>query len=112
MKPAYPRIPYGCTDFETMRRERMPYVDKTRFVRELEEVHYAFLLRPRGFGKSCWVSLLRNYYDRNAAERFEALFAGTDIARRPTPDRNRFVILHFDFSAFGDTVVTSPESFE
>ena len=112
MKPAYPRIPYGCTDFETMRRERMPYVDKTRFVRELEEVHYAFLLRPRGFGKSCWVSLLRNYYDRNAAERFEALFAGTDIARRPTPDRNRYVILHFDFSAFGDTVVISSESFE
>ena len=67
-----------------MRREWMLYVDKTRFLHELEKVHYAFLMRPHGFGKSCWVSLLRNYYDRNAADRFEALFAGTDIARRPT----------------------------
>ena len=30
MRTAYPRIPYGWTNFETMRRERMPYVDKTR----------------------------------------------------------------------------------
>ena len=40
-------------DFEAMRGERMLYVDKTRFLHELEEVHYAFLMRPRGFGKSC-----------------------------------------------------------
>ena len=113
MRPAaYPRVPSGWTDFETMRRERTLYVDKTRFLHELEEVRYAFLLRPRGFGKSCWVSLLQNYYDRNAADRFEALFAGTDIAQRPTPDRHRYLVLHFDFSAFDDTVETSRERFE
>ena len=95
-----------------MRRERALYVDKTRFLHELEEVHYAFLFRPRGFGKSCWVSLLRHYYDRCAADRFESLFAGTDIARRPTPDRHRYVVLHFDFSALRDAEQTSQEPFE
>ena len=112
MSTAYPQIPYDRTDFEAMRRERMLYVDKTRFLHEMEEISYAFLLRPHGFGKSCWVSLLQNYYDRNAAHRFEALFAGTDIARRPTPDRHRYVILHFDFSVLGDAEETSRERFD
>ena len=108
----YPQIPYGWADFEAMRREHTLYVDKTRFLHELEEVRYAFFFRPRGFGKSCWVSLLQNYYDRSAADRFESLFAGTDIARRPTPDRHRYVVLHFDFSALGDAEQTSQERFE
>jgi len=32
----YPQIPYGWADFEAMRRERTLYVDKTRFLHELE----------------------------------------------------------------------------
>ena len=112
MSPTWPPIPYGWTDFEAMRRERTLYVDKTRFLHELEEERYVFFFRPRGFGKSCWVSLLRNYYDRSAADRFESLFAGTDVGRRPTPDRNRYVILHFDFSALGDAGETSQDHFE
>ena len=110
--PAYPRIPYGESDFRRIRLNRWLYVDKTRLLHELEEVRYAFFFRPRGFGKSCWVSLLQNYYDRSAADRFESLFAGTDIARRPTPDRHRYVILHFDLSALGDAGETSQEHFE
>ena len=56
MATAFPQIPYGWADFEAMRRERCLYVDKTRFVRELENERYAFLIRPRRFGKSSWVS--------------------------------------------------------
>ena len=95
-----------------MRRERTLYVDKTRFLHDLEQERYAFLIRPRRFGKSCWVSLLESYYDRTRAGRFEAIFGGTDIARHPTPNRHRYVILRFDFSAFNDTLETLPERFE
>ena len=95
-----------------MRRERTLYVDKTRFLHDLEQERYAFLIRPRRFGKSCWVSLLESYYDRTRAERFKAIFGGTDIARHPTPNRHRYVILRFDFSAFDDTLETLPERFE
>jgi len=109
---SFPQIPYGWADFEAMRRERTLYVDKTRFLHDLEDERYAFLIRPRRFGKSLWVALLACYYDRTRADRFEELFAGTDIGRRPTPNRNRYVILHFDFSAFDDTPETLRERFE
>ena len=66
LSTAYPPIPYGWADFEAMRRERTLYVDKTRFLHDLEQERYAFLIRPRRFGKSCWVALLESYYDRNA----------------------------------------------
>ena len=108
----YPQIPYGWADFEAMRRERTLYVDKTRFLHDLEQERYAILIRPRRFGKSCWVALLESYYDRNRADRFEAIFGGTDIAQRPTLNRHRYVILRFDFSAFDDTLQTLRERFE
>ena len=110
--PTYPRIPYGWADFEAIRLERRLYVDKTRFLHELEEERFAFLIRPRRFGKSCWVSLLEHYYDRNRADRFETLFGGTDIGRIPTPNRSRYVILRFDFSAVNDALETLEREFE
>ena len=110
--PDYPRIPYGWADFRAIRLEGRLYVDKTRFLRRLEEERYVFLIRPRRFGKSCWVSLLENYYDRNRADEFEALFGGTDVGRRPTEDRHRYVVLRFDFSVFDDAPETLRERFE
>ena len=87
--PAYPRIPYGEADFRRIRLNRWLYVDKTRFLRRLEQERYVFLIRPRRFGKSLWVSLLENYYDRWWGHEFEAVFAGTDIGRNPTAERHR-----------------------
>ena len=110
--PDYPRIPYGWADFRAIRREGRLYVDKTRFLRRLEEERYVFLIRPRRFGKSCWVSLLENYYDRNRAGEFEALFGGTDVGGRPTDQRHRYVVLRFDFSVFDDAPETLRERFE
>ena len=81
MLPAYPRIPYGEADFRRIRLNRWLYVDKTRFLRLLEQERYVFLIRPRRFGKSLWASVLENYYDRFWADGFDATFAGTDIGR-------------------------------
>ncbi len=47
MPTSSPPIPYGWSDFALMRRERSLYVDKTRFLRELENERFAFLIRPR-----------------------------------------------------------------
>ena len=107
-----PTIPYGWSDFAAMRRERCLYVDKTRLVRELESERYAFLVRPRRFGKSCWVSLLESYYERSRGAQFQGTFADTDIGRQPTDNRHRYVVLRFDFSAFDDTLETLRERFE
>ena len=112
MSASYPRIPYGWADFRAIRLENRLYVDKTRFVHALEEERYTFFIRPRRFGKSCWVSLLDNYYERNRAADFEAVFGGTDLGRQPTENRHRYVVLRFNFSAFDDTLETLRERFE
>ena len=110
--PAYPHIPYGQGDFRRIRLRRWLYVDKTRFLRRLEQEHYAFLIRPRRFGKTVWVSLLENYYDRFWAGDFDATFAGTDIGQDPTEERSRYVTLRFNFSAVDDKLATLEREFE
>ena len=112
MAAACPRIPYGEADIRRIRLKGWLYVDKTRFLRRLEDESYAFLIRPRRFGKSLWVSVLENYYDRTRADEWHAVFDGTDIGRQPTDDRSRYVILRFNFSAFDDTLETLRERFE
>ena len=110
--PAYPRIPYGQSDFRRIRLNRRLYVDKTRFLRRLEQEDYVFLIRPRRFGKSLWVSLLENYYDLCWAHEFDAVFAGTDVGRDPTPERHRYVVLRFDFSMVNDKLETLEREFD
>ena len=96
---SYLHIPYGETSFPRIRRNGWLYVDKTRFLRPLEDERYVFFIRPRRFGKSCWLSLLECYYGRHWAHEFEDLFGGTDIGRAPTAERGRYVVVRFDFSA-------------
>ena len=108
----YPPIPYGMADFSAIRGDGFLYVDKTRFVRELENKRYAFFLRPRRFGKTCWVSVLEHYYDRTLAGDFEALFKDTDIGRNPTANRSSYAVLRLDFSAFGKDLSNLEASFE
>ena len=100
----FPAIPYGYAFFKGIRREGCLYIDKTRFLHALEQVRFAFFIRPRRFGKSCWLSLLESYYDRTEAADFDAVFAGTAIAADPTPNRSRYVVLRFDFSGSGDSL--------
>ena len=112
MPASYPRIPYGWANFRAIRLENRLYVDKTRFIYPLEEERYAFLIRPRRLGKSCWISLLENYYDRRAADEFEAIFGGTHLGRQPTENRHRYVVLRFNFSAFKNALETLEHYFE
>ena len=46
------RIPYGIMNFEHLRRDNCYFVDKTRFIQQIEEANkYVFFIRPRRFGK-------------------------------------------------------------
>ena len=112
VRKPFPPIPYGMADFRAIREEGYLYVDKTRFVREMENDRHVFLLRPRRFGKSCWVSILQHYYDRTREGNFEALFAGTDIGAEPTTNRSRYAVLRLNFSTFSKELSTLQENFE
>ena len=111
--PPFPAIPYGRGNFRSLRLDGCLYVDKTRFIRTLEqEARYAFFIRPRRFGKSLWLTMLNAYYDRAQAAHYDAVFTGTDIGADPTPNRSRYVTLYFDFSAFRQALPTLEERFE
>ena len=111
-RPQFPAIPYGLAYFKGIRREGCLYVDKTRFLHALEQERFVFFIRPRRFGKTCWLSMMESYYDRNQADDFAKLFGGTDVGRDPTPNRSRYVVLRFNFSAFNDALETLEQNFE
>ena len=112
VRKPFPPIPYGIADFRTIRREGFLYVDKTRFLRALENERYVFFLRPRRFGKTCWVSVLEHYYDRTRKDGFDALFSGTDIGKSPTANRSGYAVLRLNFAAFSKRLATLEENFE
>ncbi|MCE7985644.1 MAG: AAA family ATPase [Caldilinea sp. CFX5] len=93
------KFPYGISDFYQVITENYLYVDRTDRIPVLEEAGKTLLfLRPRRFGKSLLLSMLENYYDVNKAPEFDRLFGGLAIGRQPTPLRNRYLILRWDFS--------------
>ena len=93
------KIPYGVSDFKRLRREGYYFVDKSAYIRTLEQCgSFLFFVRPRRFGKSLFLDMLRCYYDVAEKENFDALFGGLDIARDPTENRNRYQVLALDFS--------------
>ena len=91
------RIPYGVINWAKLVRECL-FVDNTSYIQRLEEVDTPVFLRPKRFGKSIVCSMLAHYYDVNLKDRFDELFGKTDIGRNPTPLRNSFLVLQFDFS--------------
>lgn len=95
-------IPYGISDFKRLRNENFYYVDKTIYLPLIEKMpSYLFLIRPRRFGKSLFLSLMRTYYDILQKDNFEKYFGDLWIGSHPTDQRNRFQVLYFDFSKAG-----------
>ena len=91
-------LPYGMSDFATIRKENRYYVDKTMFIPKLEEFKYQMFLRPRRFGKSLMLNMLAAYYDVAMKDSFDDLFGGLYIGDNPTEERNKYLILKFNFS--------------
>lgn len=105
-------IPYGIGSYELMREEDYYYVDKTGYLREIEKASpYLFFIRPRRFGKTLFISMMETYYDIYKKDRFGQYFEGTDIFENPTPRRNSYLILIFNFSAVSPSVDQVEESF-
>ncbi|WP_056928725.1 AAA family ATPase [Candidatus Symbiothrix dinenymphae] len=94
------RLPYGNSDFESVRTGGYAYVDKTRFIELLENEpnRNLFFIRPRKFGKSLFFSMLSHYYDIAEADKFEQLFGDLYIGKHPTPMKNSYLVLKFNFS--------------
>ena len=57
-----------------------------------------FFIRPRRFGKSIFLSMLRAYYDIAQKEKFQKRFGNLWIGSRPTPLQGKFQVVYLDFS--------------
>lgn len=68
-------IPYGISDFNRIRNGNFYFVDKTMYLPLIEKKpSYLFLIRPRRFGKSVFLSMMRTYYDILRQDDFDAYF--------------------------------------
>jgi len=76
-------MPVGIEDFGKLVNEKYYMIDKTRFIKELIDCRgeVTLITRPRRFGKTLTLSMLRYFFSvENAAEN-RKLFAGLDIER-------------------------------
>ena len=68
------KLPIGIQTFDKIRRENYIYIDKTKEAYELiNDYTYAFLARPRRFGKSLFIDTLKNLFEAKK-ELFEGLY--------------------------------------
>ena len=93
-------LPRGVGNYEELIKDNYYYVDKTKYIEELEKYpnKRIMFLRPRKFGKTLFTSTLEYYYDIKAVDKFEELFGETYIGKNPTQNKNRYYILKFNFS--------------
>ena len=107
------KIPYGDADYGKIIENNMFYVDKTKFIYELENLsNYIFIIRPRRFGKSLWINLLQYYYDINLKDLFSSLFKDTYIGKHPTPYRNSYLTIAFNFAMVDPSIDRVQEDFQ
>ena len=99
MSNDFKRIPYGISSFKQVREEGLYLVDKSMFFEQLELAgNFFYIVRPRRFGKSLFLNMLEAYYDINEKDNFDKLFAGLYVADHPTGNRNKYLVMHLDFS--------------
>ena len=101
------KLPTGVSNYEELIEDGYYYIDKTMYIEKLESFSNKriMFLRPRKFGKTLFTSTLENYYDILKKDKFEKLFGETYIGEKPTPNKNRYHILKFNFSGIDTTTI-------
>src|SRR5262245_33047526 len=96
------QIPIGIDDFRMLREADLEYVDKSHLISEIIDrrgtlVH--LLPRPRRFGKSLNLSMLRYFFEKRD-ENLWHLFEGLHIAQAGDRYRQhfqRYPVVYFSF---------------
>ena len=91
------KLPIGVQSFESLRKDGFLYVDKTKYIFDL--VHTSkqyFLSRPRRFGKSLFLSMLKAYWEGK-----KDLFEGLEIVKLEADNPEAwqsYPVFYFDFN--------------
>ena len=87
-----PRTPIGVDDFRLLREQKLTYVDKSHLICEvLDKVGTQVLLlpRPRRFGKSLNLSMLRCFFEKREDD-LSPIFEGLCVWQAGDPYREHF----------------------
>ena len=108
----YKRLPYGVADYTWIKSQNNYCTDKTMFIPKMEEAGYfLYLIRPRRFGKSVFLTMLQAYYDIEKKDSFHTTFKDTWIESHPTEGLGKYQVLYFDFSRAAAGPGTLEENF-
>lgn len=97
-----PRIPIGHDDFRKLREAGFEYVDKSEMIRDLIERgggEVVLFPRPRRFGKTLNLSMLRCWFEKTEQD-LSHLFSDLSIWRAGEAVRahfQRYPVIHFNF---------------
>lgn len=87
------KLPIGIQTFSDIRKDDYVYVDKTDIAFNLiDSYRYAFLSRPRRFGKSLFLDTLKNIFEGN-----KELFKGLAIEHKWNWDVS-YPVIHINFA--------------
>ena len=93
------KFPYGLADFQALRRSGYVYVDRTAYLRLVEDMGRSLLfVRPRRFGKSLWLQTQAAWYDLRTAEHHASLFGNLDADQHETQTAHQYFVLIWNFS--------------
>ncbi|HEY4532582.1 MAG TPA: AAA family ATPase [Fusobacterium sp.] len=79
------QLPVGVSDFKELIEGNYYFVDKTDFIQEIltDGAKVKLFTRPRRFGKTLNMSMLRYFFDSRNAEEHRKLFTDLDIQHSP-----------------------------
>lgn len=92
--------PYGESAYENLKKNGRAFVDKSLIIKELDSNTslYPVLLRPRRFGKTTFVQMLKCFYDFSYSDRYDEIFSDTSIYNENLESHNNYHVLNFNFS--------------
>ena len=112
-RPYRKRIPYGMMNFIDVREDDCAYIEKTRFIEQIEDSNkFFFFIRPRRFGKSLTLSMLRHYYDIEEADKFEKWYGDLYIGKHPTKERNSYLVIYLNLAIVNAEIGTYRQSLD
>ncbi len=97
-------LPIGISDYKDLREKNYYYVDKTLLIQEVQENGQVILVaRPRRFGKTLNLSMLRYFYE--PSETTHSLFSDTAIWKLPEYRQlqGAFPVIFISFRTITDT---------
>ena len=97
------KLPTSQSSLKRIIDKNLVFVDKTKSIETYENSKQAvsMFLRPRRFGKTMFIEMLKYYYDEALKDESAKIFEGTYIASHPTEKKNGYYVVSFDFSGIG-----------